>query len=111
MTYFSVVREGEGFLTAWPTKGQIYFARLDGSGAPQSPAETRTSGTSGMRTGVLALAAKDGSTLATWKRDGQLGWQLYDAKGRPSGSPGSAKSPGHGAAGVVTKEGEFVLFR
>ncbi|MBI1900806.1 MAG: hypothetical protein HYS13_06805 [Planctomycetia bacterium] len=135
MTYFSVVREGEGFLAAWPTKGQVYFARLDGArlngaglngagtpppiptlprkggGGPQPPAEIKTPGMSGMRTGVLALSGKDGSTLVAWKKDGQLGWQLYDAKGRPAGPPGSAKSAGSGAAGVATKEGEFVLFR
>ena len=37
-------------------EGQIYFARLDGKGAPQSPAEIKTPGTTGMRTGMLTLS-------------------------------------------------------
>jgi hypothetical protein len=40
-----------------------------------------------------------------------LGWQLYDAKGQPSGSTGSDKSAGNGIAGVVDKNGQFILFR
>jgi len=46
-----------------------------------------------MRSGIIALSAPDGSTLVAWKKDEQLGWQLYDAKGRPTGSPGSAPVP------------------
>ena len=65
----------------------------------------------GMRSGMIALTASDGKTLAAWKKEGKLGWQLYDKSGKPSGKPGSADSPGSGAAGVVTKDGDFVLFR
>ena len=75
------------------------------------PAEIETPGRSGMRTGVLALPAPDGGTLVAWKKDDRLGWHLYDAEGRPSGEPGAAESPGPGAAGVVGKDGRFLLFR
>ena len=88
MTYYTITRERGGFVAAWPTKGQIYFARLDGQGDPSPPAEIKTPGRSGMRTGMLALSAPDGSTLVAWKKDDQTGWQLYDAEGRPSGAPG-----------------------
>ena len=95
----------------WPTKGQIYFARLDGKGALQSPKEIKTSGVTGMRTGMVALSAPDGDTLVAWKKDGQLSWQHYDQRGRPSGSLANAKSAGAGVAGVRVKNGGFVLFR
>ncbi len=111
MTYYSVTRSGDGFVAAWPTKGQIYFARLDANGSPKSPKEIKTPGSSGMRTGVLTIATPDGRTLVAWKKDNQLGWQLYDERGRPSGAPASAQSAGTGAAGVLAKNGDIVLFR
>jgi hypothetical protein len=111
MTYYTVSRERGGFTAVWPTKGEIYFARLNGTGEPSKLAEVKTPGRSGMRTGMIALSCPDGESLVAWKKDDQLGWQLYDADGQPSGAPGAAKSPGHGAAGVVGKDGRFVLFR
>jgi hypothetical protein len=100
-----------GFVAAWPTKGRIYFSRLDVKGESSGRAEVETPGRSGMRTGVLALTAPDGSTLVAWKKDGQLGWQLYGGEGEPSGPTGSATGPGDGVAGVVGKDGRFLLFR
>src|SRR5262249_34439227 len=111
MTYYSLTRNADGFAAAWPTKGQIYFARLDTNGSPVAPKEIKTPGSNGMRTGVLTLATPDGGHLVAWKKDDQLGWQLYDDRGRPSGAPGSAKSSGKGAAGVLAKNGDLVLFR
>ena len=69
-----------------------------------------TPGTSGMRNGLLALSASDGVTLVAWKNKEVLGWQRYDAKGQRLGEPGSAPSPGSGAAGVVLRDGRFLLF-
>jgi len=111
MTYYSVTRDRDGFVAVWPTKGQVYFARLDGKRAARSPVEIKTPGTTGTRTGILTLSAADGSTLVAWKKETQMGWQLYDHRGRPSGLPGSASSAGKGVAGVVTKDGQFVLFQ
>jgi hypothetical protein len=111
MTYYVVVRERGGFVAVWPTKGQIYFARLDGMGDPSPPVEIKTPGRSGMRSGVVALSAPDRTTLVAWKNDGHIGWQLYDVEGQPSGSPGFAKSSGNGLAGVVGKDGRFILFQ
>ena len=111
MTYYAVVRDRGGFVAVWPTNGQIYFARVDGKGEPSPPGEIKSPGKSGMRTGILALCGPGGSTLVAWKNDGQTGWQTYDVQGRPSGSPGSAKSSGNGVAGVVGKDGHFILFR
>src|SRR5262249_43608325 len=111
MTYYTVSRDRDGYLAVWPTKDQIYFARLDSKGKLLSPGEIKTPGLSGHRTGMLALNGSNGSTLVAWKKDDKLGWQLYDAKGQPSGSPGSARSAGNGIAGVLDKNGNFVLFR
>jgi hypothetical protein len=111
MTYYAVTPDRGGFVAAWPTKGRIYFARLDGRGESSRLAEVETPGMSGMRTGMLALSSPAGGTLVAWKKDGLAGWQLYDAKGQPAGPAGSAKSPGNGVAGVVGKDGGFVLFR
>jgi hypothetical protein len=110
MTYYSVSRSGEGFVAAWPTKGQIYFARLDADGAPRTPREIKTAGANGMRTGIVTIPAANGNTLVAWKKDNQLGWQLYDERGRPAGSPGSIRSGGSGAAGVLARNGDVILF-
>ncbi len=109
MTYFTIAKTEAGYLAAWPTKGRISFTRLDSNGNVRSPGEILTPGTSGMRTGVVAMAAADGTTLIAWKNNDTLGWQMYDPQGSPRGKPGSARSPGNGAAGVVLKDGNFVL--
>jgi hypothetical protein len=110
MTYFTIARAGAGYVAAWPTKGQVYFARLDADGRVLPPGEIRTPGTTGMRMGLLALNASDGTTLIAWKHQEVLGWQLYDHQGQPQGDSGSVDSPGNGAAGVVSSEGRFILF-
>jgi hypothetical protein len=111
MTYYSIVRDRDGFVLAWPTKGDIYFARVDGSGTPRQQSEIKTPGRNGMRTGLVALSAPNGHTFVAWKKDSQLGWQVFDAKGLAVGKPGTAASPGAGVAGVVDKAGRFVLIR
>jgi hypothetical protein len=113
MTYYSIARAANGYVAAWPTgrNYEIYFARIDQKGNVLSPGEVKTPGRAWHRTGVLVLAAPDGSACVAWVKDGQLGWQVYDDKGHPSGGPGAAKTNGNGVAGVVNKDGRFVLFR
>jgi hypothetical protein len=111
MTYFALSATKEGYIAAWPTKGEIYFARLDRKGKVLPPGEIKTAGRSGMRSGVVALSASDGTTLIAWRHQEELGWQIYDLEGRPQGPPGSIKSAGKGAAGVVEENGHFILFR
>lgn len=112
MTYFSINRTAMGYVAAWPTKGQIYFARLDKDGALLPPGEIKTPGTAGMRTGISAVSAADGTTLVAWKNQTKdsLRWQLYDPKGNPQGEPGTAKGTGSGAAAVALSDGRFVVF-
>jgi hypothetical protein len=110
MTYFTINRAEMGYVAAWPTKGHVYFARLDKEGRVLPPGEIRTSGTSGMRNSLLALSAPVGDALVAWKNKDSLGWQLYDANGQPKGTSGSADSLGSGAAGVALRDGRFLLF-
>lgn len=113
MTYFTVSPTASGYIAAWPTKGEIYFARLDANGEVLPPGEIKTPGQNGMRTGIVALGAADGATLIVWKNAEKLSWQLYDAKGNPLSDPGasgSTDSSGNGAAGVVLSSGKFLLF-
>jgi hypothetical protein len=111
MSYYTISREREGFVAVWPTRGQIYFARLDGKGKPTHPGEIKTPGSCGMRTGMLTLSAPDGSTLVAWNKGERIAWQHYGTKGEPLGQPGSAETHGNGVAGVVGKDGRFLLFR
>jgi len=108
--YYMISATKEGYVAAWPTKGDIYFARLDQNGRVLPPGEIKTTGHSGMRSGVVALSAPNGESLVAWKHEDELGWQLYDTEGQPEGVPGSVKSPGKGAAGVVDMNGRFILF-
>jgi hypothetical protein len=111
MTYYSISASKDGYVAAWPTKGEIYFARLDKAGNRLAPGEIKTPGRSGMRTGLTALAAPDGKSLVAWKNVDVLGWQIYDDHGRPESAPGSVKSAGKGTAGVVDRNGRFILFQ
>jgi hypothetical protein len=111
MTYYSLSATPDGFLAVWPTRGEIFFARLRDDGAALAAKELKTPGFSGMRTGVLALNDVAGNTLVAWKKEGRLGWQVYDKRGRPSGRIGSVASAGNGAAGIVNPDGRFILFR
>jgi hypothetical protein len=111
MSYYAVACSEHGFVAIWPTKGQIYFTRLDSKGAAQGPAEIKTPGTTGRHAGLFAASDREGNTVVAWKKDGQLTWQVYDPRGQPSGPPISAESAGNGVAGALRQSGEFVLFR
>jgi hypothetical protein len=111
MTYFAISATKEGYVAAWPTKGEIYFARLAANGKVLAPGEIKTPGHSGMRSGVVALSAPDGATLIAWKHQDELGWQIYDPEGHPQGAPGSVESAGKGAAAAVDETGRFILFQ
>lgn len=110
MTYYTVVPRGNGYVIAWPTKGPIYFANLSNGGELQLPREVKTPGITGMRTGMIALPTPAGGTLVTWNNDNQVHWQIYNKAGAPNGRGGSTKTAGKGAAAVVTKDGEMVVF-
>ncbi len=101
----------EGYVAAWPSKGDIYFARSDRNAKALSPGEIKTPGPLRRALGMVALGAPSGESLVVWKHEDELGWQLYDTEGQPDGVPGSVKSRGRGAAGVADKNGHFILFQ
>jgi len=111
MSYYGISATQEGYVAAWPTQGQIYFSRLDRDGNVISPGEIKVPGRTGMRTGLIALGAPDHEALVAWKDKGQLNWQLYGNDGGPDGGPGSSPSLGKGTAGLVDRDGRFVVFR
>ena len=110
MTYFNVSPTKDGFVAAWPTKGDIYLARLDHDGKIAAPGEIKTAGKTGMRCGLVTLTNAGGETLVAWNNDGKLGWQVFDNKGAAADQPGSADTRGKGVAAVVAKDGTFVVF-
>jgi hypothetical protein len=111
MTYYTISATPEGYVAAWPTKSDIYIARLDAKGNLLTPGEIKTPGRSSMRSGVVALGAADGESLVAWNHEGELGWQLYDRDGQPEGQSESAPGSRKGAAGVLEKDGHFILFQ
>ena len=111
MTYFSVNPSKDGFSVAWPTKGDIYFARFAADGKVLPPGEIKTNGKSGMRTGVITVTNSTGETLVTWNSNGKVSWQIYDAKGAPVGETGAADAKGKGVAAALAKDGSFLLFQ
>jgi len=109
MTYYSIVARESGYLTAWPTQGRVYFARLDGAGRRQPPVEVATSGQTGMRTGLRALANSQGGMLVVWNHDNKLGWQRYGSDCRPEGREGHVATNGKGAAATTDSAGNFIV--
>jgi hypothetical protein len=85
MSCFTISRAGDGYVAAWPTRGQVFFVKLD----------------------------KDGNqlTLIGWQHRGRLNWQFYSATGRPVGSEGSTTEDGKWAVGVVLADSRVVLFQ
>lgn len=110
MTYYSLLRSNDGFIATWPTKGDVYFARLATDGSLKAPKEVKTEGQSGMRTGVIGLPVSDEQTFVAWKKDERVGWQLFDARGATLGLPRYLQSAGSGVAVTTTKSGDIVLF-
>jgi hypothetical protein len=111
MTYYGLSRTRNGYIAAWPTKSEIYFARMDTEGRVIRPGEIKTPGRTGTRTGPIALEAPDGTALIAWKHQSELSFQLYSVDGRPEGALSSIQSSGSGVAGVVDKNGKFILFQ
>ena len=57
------------------------------------------------------VSASDGVTVVGWKNDTMLEWQLFGVKDEPYGMRGSAvAATGDRPAGVVAKDGTFLLF-
>jgi hypothetical protein len=110
MTYFSIRPAPDGFVAAWPTKSQAYFARISLDGKLWPPGEIKVGGKTWMRSTLIALPGSGGSTLVAWKSDEKLHWKIYDANGKPITEESQIPSPGPQAGAVVDRDGNFILF-
>ena len=97
-----------GLITAWETKGQVYYARFDQNGRKMTAREIAVP-TRGGKWPVV-LAASDGSVVVSWKKGTALEWQLFGADDKSMGEMKSlpGKSPNR-HTGVVTRSGNFLL--
>ncbi|HET6407902.1 MAG TPA: sialidase family protein [Chthoniobacteraceae bacterium] len=111
MSTGSLLSTGNGFIGAWENDGQIGFARLSGAN-PQ-----KLKGAAPRKHPTLTTNSK-GETLLAWTegvafgKGGEVGWQRFDATGKPAGEVGRAEGlPGHGnVAAVALLDGTFALF-
>jgi hypothetical protein len=110
MTYFKIAPAGDGYVAAWPTRGQACFARITRDGKLWKPGEIHVGGKTGMRSSVFALAGADNTTLVAWKNDDTLHWKIFDDQGKQIGEEGTHPGAGPQAGGVVDKSGNYILF-
>lgn len=95
----------KGLVTAWETKGQIFYTRLDQKGTPAKEISVSPQGK-----WPIALEGKDGTVLVSWKSGSTVWWQLFDSRDQRVGSAQSKPSGNANRhAGVVTNGDEFVL--
>ncbi len=100
---------GSGLVMAWETKGTVAYARVHPEGSQFSGSEIHEPATGAKW--PVALANGRGEVLLSWKRGHNLEWQAFDASDKPLGevhSTPATSSLRH--AGVVTKDGAFLLF-
>jgi hypothetical protein len=84
-----------GVLTAWETKGQVYWARIDPEPGKRS-LPVAASGASGNRRYPAVAGNVQGETILvwtegmSWERGGSLAWQVYNTAGEPTAEKGRA---------------------
>jgi hypothetical protein len=108
--------EGGGVVeAAWETQKQIYFAKID-TRATTAPTVVSAPGEGSRKHPALAVNQRGETLLAWaegtgWQKGGTLGWQVYDAAGRPVGDKGAAASlPTWSLPAAFTKpDGTFVV--
>lgn len=107
MTGTYLTSSPRGLVAAWEMRGKVLFGRLDPRGptAAKNPLTARTD----KGKWPLVLAAPDGAWLVAYKQGSELVWELYGAKGNLAKGPTPAPSNSHRFAGVVTKDGRFLL--
>jgi hypothetical protein len=106
MTGTFIAPSGKDLVSAWETKGQVFFGRVLQGSAAQLPKEVLVA-----KSGKwpIALADANGTVLISWKNGSALHWQLFDPNDRPVGEERSQPSPNTSRhAGVVSSSG-FVL--
>lgn len=95
MSSESLAESRNGVVAAWETAGQVYFTGIDpktgkvgGRFAPTGGGGRKHPSVAVNARGEVLLAWAEGTG---WQRGGSLCWQVFDDKGKPSGSPGRVK--------------------
>jgi hypothetical protein len=107
---------GQRVLAAWETAGQVYFdeiepgsfKRLPSIAAPREGAKRKHPAVAANSNGQVLLVWAEGTG---WQKGGSLGWQLFDAAGKPVGEEGHAPGvPVWGLSSVVADhQGNFTI--
>ncbi len=90
MSGMNLVEAGNEVLGAWETQTQVYFAPLNGGVDVARSSMVAPPGDNPKRKYPALARNGKGETLVAWvdgsgwQRGGTLGWQLFDAAGRPS---------------------------
>lgn len=113
MSTASIIDTPKGFLGAWENDGRIGLSKLPRSAGEEPPP---LSGAAPRKHPTLAINKK-GETLLAWVegirfgKGGAIGWQRFDAGGKPIGSPGHAEGlPAHGSvAALALADGTFAI--
>lgn len=90
MSSMSLVEAGNGVLGAWETQTQVYFAPVSHGAGVARASVVAPPGDNPKRKHPVLARNRRGETLLAWvdgsgwQRGGTLGWQLFDAAGRPS---------------------------
>jgi hypothetical protein len=119
MSTTSIVEGSRGVLTAWETKGQVSFARIDRESGVRTQEASPPGGTGSRKHPALAVNGRGEFLLVWaegtgWQKGGSLAWQMFDESGRPIGPPGQVENgvPVWGLATVVARpDGGFTIIR
>jgi hypothetical protein len=110
MSTASIIGTSKGFIGAWENDGKIGFGQLAGNSSQQlsdkAPRKHPTLAVNNNR--EILLAWTEGIAFG---KGGAVGWQLFDATGKPIGAQGRAEGlPGHGyVAAVGLADGSFAV--
>jgi len=110
MSTAAIVASPKGFLGSWENDGRLGLSQLPVAGVEQLSGKTP-------RKHPSLATNKNGETLLAWAegigfgKGGAVGWQRFDATGKPIGLLGHADGlPGHGnVAAVALADGTFLV--
>jgi hypothetical protein len=114
MTSMSLAESGGRVFGAWETAGNVYFRAVDGAapdtriGPSAAPSAVRKHPRLAAASGEVLLVWSEGTA---WARGGSVGWQRFDAAGRPLGEPQwRAGVPAWSFAAAVADPARFTIF-
>src|SRR5438270_612792 len=117
MSSEALVEGPSGVYAAWETQGQVKFTRVERGTVKHSPPVPAPGSGHGRKHPSLAVNPAGETLLAWtegtgWNKGGALAWQVFDAKGQPTGEKGRVDGaiPAWGLAAAVTRaDGGFTV--